>query len=59
VRFINEFGIDEVGIDGGGITKEFIMRVISQAFDPQLGLFLECRERTMIPNPYYFYEDLK
>lgn len=28
VRFINEYGIDEVGIDGGGITKEFIMRVI-------------------------------
>jgi hypothetical protein len=28
VRFINALGFEEIGIDGGGITKEFLMRVV-------------------------------
>jgi hypothetical protein len=28
VKFINEFGAEEAGIDAGGITKEFVMRVV-------------------------------
>jgi len=59
VRFINALGFEEIGIDGGGITKEFLMRVVNQAFDPQLAIFIESKERTMIPNPYYFIDDLK
>lgn len=45
-------------MDGGGITKEFLIRVINQAFDPKLGFFIETAEHSMIPNPYYFPDDI-
>jgi ubiquitin-protein ligase E3 C len=34
ITFVDEFDIPEAGIDGGGVTKEFLTSVISQAFDP-------------------------
>ena len=29
VKFFNELGMEEIGVDGGGITKEFLIRVIN------------------------------
>ncbi|KAK5682634.1 ubiquitin-protein ligase (E3) [Elasticomyces elasticus] len=34
ITFVDEFDIAEAGIDGGGVTKEFLTSVITQAFDP-------------------------
>ena len=39
VQFVNENGLDEAGIDGGGIFKEFLSELIKRAFDPNLGFF--------------------
>ncbi|KAK3676023.1 ubiquitin-protein ligase (E3) [Recurvomyces mirabilis] len=33
ITFVDEFDIPEAGIDGGGVTKEFLTSVITQAFD--------------------------
>lgn len=51
IVFINEQGLEEIGIDGGGIIKEFVNRVIKTAFDPQYGLFKETPLKEIIPNP--------
>ncbi|KAK4988898.1 ubiquitin-protein ligase (E3) [Elasticomyces elasticus] len=32
ITFEDEFGIQEAGIDGGGVTKEFLMSVVGEAF---------------------------
>ncbi|CAD8048226.1 unnamed protein product [Paramecium sonneborni] len=57
VKFVNQMGIPEDGIDAGGVTKEFITRVINQALDPTYGLFIETPEKTMIPNPAFIQDE--
>ncbi|CAK56001.1 unnamed protein product (macronuclear) [Paramecium tetraurelia] len=57
VKFVNQMGIPEDGIDAGGVTKEFITRVVNQALDPTFGLFIETPEKTMIPNPAFMQEE--
>ncbi|CCG83316.1 E3 ubiquitin-protein ligase UPL6 [Taphrina deformans PYCC 5710] len=44
-------GMQEAGIDGGGLTKEFLTAVCKQAFHPSFGLFIETPERSLYPNP--------
>lgn len=44
-------GVPEPGIDGGGIIKEFLNRVIKTAFDPLYGLFKETPLREIVPTP--------
>jgi len=39
VAFVNEFGVEEAGIDGGGIFKDFMENITRAAFDVQYGLF--------------------
>lgn len=39
VSFVNEFGVEEAGIDGGGIFKDFMENITRAAFDVQYGLF--------------------
>jgi len=39
VTFVNEFGVEEAGIDGGGIFKDFMENITRAAFDVQYGLF--------------------
>ncbi|GKV29508.1 hypothetical protein SLEP1_g38434 [Rubroshorea leprosula] len=39
VTFVNEFGVQEAGIDGGGIFKDFMDNITQAAFDLQYGLF--------------------
>lgn len=52
IKFINQEGIEEEGIDGGGLFKEFMTLVTQKAFDPQYTFFLETeKERTLYPNP--------
>ncbi|KAK5113284.1 hypothetical protein LTR85_010901 [Meristemomyces frigidus] len=63
ITFVDEFDIQEAGIDGGGVTKEFLTSVISQAFDPaneniEHAFFVENDKHLLYPNPTAI-EDLK
>ncbi|QIW99316.1 hypothetical protein AMS68_004834 [Peltaster fructicola] len=55
ITFLDEFGLQEAGIDGGGVTKEFLTSVISQAFDPSSSgmdkYFIENEAHLLYPNP--------
>ena len=58
ISFIDKFGAPEAGIDGGGVTKEFLMSVTSEALDPNsnLSMFQENEQRYLYPNPVTFDE---
>lgn len=53
ISFIDQFGQPEAGIDGGGVTKEFLMSVTSEALDPrsEMPLFEENEQRYLYPKP--------
>jgi len=51
VEFISEQGLNEAGIDGGGLFKEFIDSFAKQAFSPTYGLFLPTSHQLLTPNP--------
>ncbi|KAJ3337229.1 hypothetical protein HDU93_001419 [Gonapodya sp. JEL0774] len=51
ITFVNELGMEEAGIDGGGVFKEFLTRLSKQAFDVNYGLFQATREQKLYPNP--------
>ncbi|XP_057524727.1 E3 ubiquitin-protein ligase UPL6 isoform X1 [Amaranthus tricolor] len=51
VTFINELGVEEAGVDGGGIFKDFMENVTRAAFDIQYGLFKETSDHLLYPNP--------
>ncbi|GMF20684.1 unnamed protein product [Phytophthora lilii] len=51
VTFVNEQGLEEAGIDGGGVFKEFIDSLTKNAFSPEYGFFLETDEHLLYPNP--------
>ncbi|KIV83764.1 hypothetical protein PV11_05759 [Exophiala sideris] len=58
ITFIDKFGSPEAGIDGGGVTKEFLMSVTSEAFDPDadLHMFVENAQRYLYPSPLIYQE---
>ncbi|PXF46189.1 E3 ubiquitin-protein ligase UPL6 [Gracilariopsis chorda] len=52
VKFIDEHGIEEAGIDGGGVFKEFMHEVLKRGFSPySYGLFKETPDGRLYPNP--------
>ncbi|CAL9096308.1 unnamed protein product [Musa textilis] len=51
ISFVNEFGVEEPGVDGGGIFKDFMENIIQAAFDVQSGLFKETPDHLLYPNP--------
>ncbi|XP_060526269.1 ubiquitin-protein ligase E3C [Cylas formicarius] len=51
IQFVNNIGLEEAGIDGGGIFKEFINEVLKTAFDPNRGFFLMTADNALYPNP--------
>lgn len=55
VKFYNEHGAEEAGVDGGGLFKDFLSATVEEAFDPKDGNFLFCEtpDRTLYPNPRY------
>ncbi|KAK5113784.1 hypothetical protein LTR62_003168 [Meristemomyces frigidus] len=59
ITFVDEFDIPEAGIDGGGVTKEFLTSVIAQAFDTaESEWFAETEGHYLQPSPTAI-EDLK
>ena len=54
IRFVDEFDTIEEGIDGGGVTKEFLTSVTNEAFGARDGmeaLFVENDQHLLYPNP--------
>lgn len=45
VKFVNDLGVDEAGIDQDGVFKEFLEEIIKRVFDPALNLFKVGRGR--------------
>src|ERR1700744_4917747 len=38
ITFVDQFDTPEAGIDGGGVTKEFLTSVTNKAFNPSDGI---------------------
>lgn len=51
VQMINAVGLDEAGVDGGGIFREFLSELIKTAFDPHRGFFMITTDNKLYPNP--------
>ena len=50
IKFVNEYGLDEAGIDQDGVFKEFLEETIKQAFNPQLNLFKLTQDQRLYPS---------
>ncbi|KAG9150096.1 hypothetical protein Leryth_009680 [Lithospermum erythrorhizon] len=52
VSFISESGVQEAGLDFGGLSKEFLTDIAKAAFSPDCGLFLQTStsDRHLMPN---------
>ncbi|KAL9101320.1 MAG: hypothetical protein Q9163_003409 [Psora crenata] len=54
IRFVDKFDTVEEGIDGGGVTKEFLTSITNEAFGASNGLeslFVENDQHLLFPNP--------
>ena len=51
VALMNAAGLDEAGIDGGGLFREFTNQLIKAAFNPNRGFFKLTRDQNLYPNP--------
>jgi ubiquitin-protein ligase E3 C len=53
ISFIDQFGAMEAGIDGGGVTKEFLTSVTAEAFktDDYESMFAENDHHLLYPSP--------
>lgn len=51
ITFISEHGIEEAGIDGGGVFKEYMDTLTRASFDPDNGLFNVSTDQLLHPNP--------
>ena len=51
VSFVDQFGLDEAGIDGGGLFKEFMTSLCKRAFDPSMEYLNKPRLDCYIPIP--------
>lgn len=45
-------GLDEAGVDGGGLLREFLSELLKTAFDPNRGFFKITNDNMLYPNPY-------
>lgn len=53
ISFIDKFGTMEAGIDGGGVTKEFLTSITAEAFSTEndFSMFAENDQHLLYPNP--------
>lgn len=54
IKFVDQFGIEESGIDGGGLFKEFLTSLIKEAFDTDRGLWSATSDQQLYPNPHSY-----
>jgi len=57
VTFLNEQGLQEAGLDYGGLMKDFIEDVVRAGFNPDYGLFVATREGQLHPGPQAVHMD--
>ncbi|KAH8384380.1 hypothetical protein KR200_000365 [Drosophila serrata] len=57
VRFINQQGLHEAGIDQDGVFKEFLEETIKKVFDPSLNLFKTTSDQRLYPSPISYVQD--
>ncbi|KAI9199312.1 uncharacterized protein BJ171DRAFT_216009 [Polychytrium aggregatum] len=57
ISFVSEHGLDEAGIDGGGVFKEFLTALSKQVFDDSYGLFMTTSKHLLYPTPCVFRAD--
>tara|TARA_B110000285_G_scaffold23791_1_gene22948 strand:+ start:583 stop:1200 length:618 start_codon:yes stop_codon:yes gene_type:complete len=51
IKFIDEHGNAEEGIDGGGLFKEFVTKLCDKIYDPEYAYFMENEtDRKLMPN---------
>ena len=51
VKYVNDFGEEEAGIDAGGLFKDFLTDLSGRVFDPSYGLFCTTSSNLLYPNP--------
>ncbi|XP_063238622.1 ubiquitin-protein ligase E3C isoform X2 [Bacillus rossius redtenbacheri] len=51
VQLVNVVGLDEAGVDGGGLFREFLSELLKTAFDPNRGFFRLTKDNLLYPNP--------
>ncbi|XP_061411231.1 ubiquitin-protein ligase E3C [Lethenteron reissneri] len=51
VHLLNAHGLDEAGIDGGGIFREFLNELLKTGFNPHQGFFRTTNQGLLYPNP--------
>ncbi|KAJ7679175.1 HECT-domain-containing protein [Mycena polygramma] len=54
ITFIDKFGEEEAGIDGGGVFKEFFTSLCKEVFDTDRGLWLANKKNELYPNPHTY-----
>ncbi|KAF7981928.1 hypothetical protein HWV62_30697 [Athelia sp. TMB] len=54
ITFIDQFGQEEAGIDGGGVFKEFFTSLCKEVFDTDRGLWLANKKNELYPNPHSY-----
>ncbi|KAF8940178.1 hypothetical protein BGZ47_007837 [Haplosporangium gracile] len=57
ISFIDQYGMAEAGIDGGGVFKEFLTSLVLQAFNINYGLFMNTSDHLLYPNPHGFAQE--
>ncbi|KAF9549865.1 hypothetical protein EC957_002436 [Mortierella hygrophila] len=57
ISFVDQHGIPEAGIDGGGVFKEFLTSLVLQAFNTNYGLFMNTSDHFLYPNPHRFAQE--
>jgi ubiquitin-protein ligase E3 C len=54
IVFIDQWGGEEAGVDGGGVFKEFFTSLCKEAFDTDRGLWLSNEKNELYPNPHAY-----
>ena len=51
VQLFNTAGLEEAGVDGGGLFREFLSELLKTSFDPNRGFFRLTKDNMLYPNP--------
>jgi len=57
IQFVDEFGAEEAGIDGGGLFKEFLTELGKEAFDVNRGLWRSNNNQEVFPAPHMYAKE--
>ncbi|PIL22973.1 transporter [Ganoderma sinense ZZ0214-1] len=58
ITFIDQWGNEEAGIDGGGVFKEFLTSLTREVFDTDRGLWLANKKNELYPASHSFATEM-